>query len=156
LDAIEAQADIGLDRACRQGIEKLAGVAAAFDHGDARRNLFLLIGGKQLGDAERRLRRALLVGIKQPVDPRPVMLDCEHAAVAVEDFLLDGRIELMIAPSRHDEIAGPPRAVLAIDAASAALPAPVCGVEVLKKALTSSRLSSVRKSAVSAFSRSSS
>ncbi len=52
LDAIEAQADIGFDRARRQCIEQLAGIAAALDHGDARGDLLLLVGGQQLGHAQ--------------------------------------------------------------------------------------------------------
>ena len=53
LDAVEPQADIGFDGACGERIEQLSGVATALHHRDARRDLLLLRGGKQLGDAER-------------------------------------------------------------------------------------------------------
>ena len=105
LDAVEAQADIGLDGVGRQGVEKLPGIAAALDHGDAGRHLLLLVCGEQLRDPERRLDGAFLIRVKQPVDPRPVMLGRKPAAVAVEDLLFDLGVELMVAPRRHDEIA---------------------------------------------------
>ena len=108
LDAIEAQADIGFDRVRGQRIEQLAGVAAAFDHGDAGGDLLLLGGGQQFGHSKRRFGRSLFVGIEQPVDARLVMLGRQHAAVAVEDLLLHRGIELMVAP-RRDRRARAPR-----------------------------------------------
>ena len=42
-------------------------------HGDARRDLLLLVGGKQLRDPQRRRGRRLVVRIEQPVDARAVM-----------------------------------------------------------------------------------
>ena len=54
LDTVEPQAGVGLDRVRRNRVEQLAGIAAAFDHGDARRDLLLLVGRQQLGHAQRR------------------------------------------------------------------------------------------------------
>ena len=117
LDAVEAQADIGLDRARRQRIEQLAGIAAPLHDGDACRDLLLLVGGQQLRHAQRRLGGGRIVRIEQPVDARAMNVGGEHVAVAVEDLLLDRGIELMIAPSRDDERLGAGLvAVLDIDA----------------------------------------
>ena len=48
LNAVEAQAGIGLDGVGRERVEKLPGIAAAPDDGDAGRHLLLLIRGEQL------------------------------------------------------------------------------------------------------------
>src|SRR5215831_18348574 len=105
LDAIEAQADIGLDRARRQRVEQLAGIATPLDHSDAGGHLLLLVGRKQLGHAKRGGGCRFVVGIKQPVDALPVVLDGQHVAEAIEDLGLDRSVELVIAPSRDHEVA---------------------------------------------------
>ena len=117
LDPIEAQANIGLDRARRQRIEQLAGIAAPLHDRDAGRDLLLLVGGQQLGHAQRRLGCGRIVRIEQPVDARAMNVRGEHVAVTIEDLLLDRGIELMIAPSRnHQRLRAGLVAVLDIDA----------------------------------------
>ena len=105
LDAVEPEAGVGLDRVRRKRVEQLAGVAAALDHGDARRDLLLLVGRQQLGDAQRSRRRRLVVGIEQPIDARAMDFRREHVPEATEDLRLDCGIQLVVTPRRHDEVA---------------------------------------------------
>jgi hypothetical protein len=106
LDAIEPQARIGFDRIRRESVEQLAGVAAPLNHGNPGSDLLLLIGGKQLCHAERGGGRRFVVRIKQPIDPRAMNIGGEHVAVLGEDLGLDRLVQLVIAPSRGDEVAG--------------------------------------------------
>src|SRR5262245_20282927 len=105
LNAIEPQADIGLDGVGRERVEKLPGIATALDYGDTRRDLFLLIGREQLRYTQRRLSGAFVIRIEQPVDPRSVMLGRKPTAIAIENLLFDFGVELMVAPGGNDEVA---------------------------------------------------
>ncbi len=105
LDAVVEEADIAVLRARRDGVEQLAGIGAALDHGDARGDFLLVRRRQQFGDAQGRLGGGLAVGEQQLVDAGLVILGREHRAVAGKDLLLDRQIELVVAPRGDDQLA---------------------------------------------------
>ena len=105
LDAVVQKPDIAVGRAGRQRGEQLARIRAAFDHGDARRDLLLLGGGEELCNPERRVGGDVAVGKQQLVDARLVILHGQHRAEPGQDLFLHRRVQLIVAPGRDHQLA---------------------------------------------------